>query len=197
VPKVFNEFNDELIALLKNGAVGVLPTDTTYGLVCAAGNPEAITRLYTLKSREQKPGTVIAANIDQLVEIGLKARYLKAVEQYWPNPLSIIIPCSPELGHLHLGKLSLAVRIPKDAQIQAFLARTGALLTTSANHPNQKPAENIAEAKGYFGDEVDFYVDGGDLSGREPSTIIRIIDDEVEVLRQGAVKIDEKGAIIT
>jgi len=43
---------------------------------------------------------------------------------------------------------------------------------------------------------VDFYVDGGDLSGREPSTVIRVVDDAIEVLREGAVKIDESGEII-
>lgn len=178
-------------ALLKDGAVGVLPTDTVYGLVARAGDQAAVKRLYDLKLREGKPGTIIAANVEQLEELGLKRRYLKAVEQFWPGAVSVIIPCGPELQYLHEGKNSLAVRIPKPQQLLNLLSNTGPLLTSSANHPGEPTAMNIAEAQKYFGDKVDFYKDGGDLSGRAPSTIIRIVDDAIEIIRQGAVKIKE------
>ncbi|MCA9327570.1 threonylcarbamoyl-AMP synthase [Candidatus Saccharibacteria bacterium] len=185
----------QLVELILQGAVGVLPTDTVYGLVCAAGNEAAVHRLYALKSRESKPGTVIAASIDQLTGLGIPRRYLTAVEQFWPNPLSIVIPCGKELAYLHQGKSSLAIRISSDTATATLLQKTGPLLTTSANQPGEVPAENIEQAKEYFGDTVDFYVDGGELSGRPPSTIIRIVDDAVEVLRKGALDIDENGRI--
>jgi L-threonylcarbamoyladenylate synthase len=181
--------------LHKTGAVGVLPTDTVYGLVCRAGDEDAVKRLYALKKREHKPGTVIAANIEQLVDLGIKARYLKAVEQFWPNPISIIIP-SHDLGYIHQGKESIAVRIPKSSELVAILRRTGALLTTSANMPGHPEASTAMQARAYFGEEVDFYVDGGDLSSKKPSTVIRIVDDEVDVVRQGAVTVDALGNII-
>jgi L-threonylcarbamoyladenylate synthase len=78
--------------LLKPGSIGVIATDTIYGVVACATDPEAVDRLYRVKSRENKPGTIIAASIDQLVELGLKRRYLTAVEQWWPGALSVIIP---------------------------------------------------------------------------------------------------------
>jgi L-threonylcarbamoyladenylate synthase len=196
VSQRFTGFTGELTNLIKNGAVGVLPTDTTYGLVCSATDQEAVKRLYDLKKREHKPGTLIAADIDQLVDLGLKARYLKAVEQYWPNPISIIIPCGPELKYIHLGKHSLAVRIPKDDELRKLLQQAGPLLTTSANHPGETPAGTITDAVDYFGDAVDFYVESGDLTDRSSSTVIQIIDDEVAILRQGVVKINEKGEIV-
>lgn len=178
--------------LQQAGAVGVIPTDTVYGLVARAADKEAVARLYELKSRDNKPGTLIAANLEQLEAIGLKHRYIKAVEQYWPGAVSVIVPASdPELKYLHQGKMSLAVRIPADKKLQDILKETGALLTSSANHPGEPTANTIEQARGYFGDRVDFYEDGGDLSGREPSTVIRIVDDAVDVLRQGAVKIDD------
>lgn len=181
-------------SLLRPGTVGVLPTDTIYGLVARAGDETAVTRLYQLKRREQKPGTLIAANIEQLESLGLKHRYLKAVEQFWPGALSVIIPCSdPRLAYLHAGKYSLAVRIPEPEALHRLLTATGPLLTSSANQPGQTPAATIADARHYFGSEVDFYIDGGDLSHHEPSTIIRILDDAIEVIREGAVKIDENG----
>lgn len=179
-----------LVTIIQKGGVGVLPTDTVYGLVCLATDKQAVKRLYELKSRENKPGTVIASSVTQLTGIGLKARYLKAVEQYWPNPISIIIPCSSGLDYLDQGLRTLAVRVSSDVVLNGLLDKVGPLLTSSANLPGKSPASNITSAKKYFGDKIDFYVDGGDLSGQEPSTLIRIIDDAVEVLREGAVKID-------
>lgn len=173
------------------GAIGVIPTDTVYGLAAQAADREAVARLYKLKEREAKPGTLIAASIEQLEELGLKHRYLKAVEQFWPGAVSVIIPAAdPALAYLHQGKMSLAVRIPANPKLQKLLKQTGPLLTTSANPPGQPTATTIAQAKAYFGDKVDFYEDDGDLSDRQPSTVIRIIDDAIEVLRQGAVKVD-------
>ncbi len=180
--------------LKKSGAVGVIPTDTVYGVVARAADAAAVTRLYQLKKRDNKPGTIIAADLAQLEALGLKHRYLKAVEQFWPGAISVIIPCSdPVLKYLHRGKLSLAVRLPADKELHELLRQTGPLLTSSANHAGQPPAMTIAEAKKYFGNEVDFYVDGGDLSDHKPSTIIRIVDDAIEIIRQGAVKIDDAG----
>jgi L-threonylcarbamoyladenylate synthase len=194
---ILNTLSDQrLVELLKAGAVGVLPTDTVYGLVCSADNQAAVKRLYGLKQREQKPGTVIAASTDQLAELGLKARYLKPVADYWPNPISIVIP-SYELGYIHQGVGSIAVRIPSHKMLQQLLTAVGPLVTTSANQPGEPPANTVAEAQSYFGDSVDFYVDGGDLSGQKPSTVIRVVDDMVEILREGAVKLDEAGRIPT
>ena len=187
---------DEMVKNLNvPGAIGVMPTDTVYGVVARANDKIAVRRLYELKKRDKKPGTVIAANIDQLHELGLKRRYLTAVQQYWPNSLSVVIPCGPELGYLHLGKYSLAVRIPNDAVLNMLSIIVGPILTSSANAPGQPPASNIDDAKKYFETKVDFYIDGGDLQDRLPSTVIRVVDDAIEILREGAVKIDENGRI--
>lgn len=193
---ILNTLSDSgLIDLLRQGKIGVLPTDTVYGLVARAEDQMAVSRLYALKKRERKPGTLIAGNIDQLVSLGIKARYLKAVEQYWPNPVSVIIPCGEELDYIHLGLHGIAMRIPADQDVIQLLLKTGPLLTTSANRPSEPEAVTMQMAQDYFGEDVDFYVDGGDMSDRQASTVIRIIDDAVEVLRQGAVRINEAGEI--
>ena len=183
-------FSNAAAILQRPGAIGVIPTDTVYGLVASAQDADAIKRLYALKSREAKPGTVIAASIDQLSKLGLKHRYLQAVVDYWPGQISIVIPCGPELHYIHQGVNSLAVRLPDDEQLLEFLEQTGPLITSSANRPGEPVAATISEAQAYFGNKVDFYVDGGDLSDRQPSTIIRVVDDAVEVLREGTVKIE-------
>lgn len=174
------------------GAVGVIPTDTVYGVVARASDEKAVSRLDELKKREGKPGTLIAADITQLEDLGLKHRYLKAVGQFWPGSVSVVIPTSdPKLEYLHKGRMSLAVRIPAQKELRELLKKTGPLATSSANITGEPVAGTIDAARRYFGDQVDFYVDGGDLSGRVASTVVRIVDDAVEVLRQGAVRIDD------
>jgi tRNA threonylcarbamoyl adenosine modification protein (Sua5/YciO/YrdC/YwlC family) len=183
---------DECIKVLSAGGVAIIPTDTVYGVVCRAADERAVERLYSLKSREKKPGTVIAASIDQLVDLGIKRRYLTAVSQFWPGAVSIEIP--HDLTYLNQGTGRQAFRVVADEALADMLRQTGPLLTSSANQPGEPVSKDINEAKDYFRDEVDFYLDGG-RQGGEPSTLIRIVDDAVEVLREGTVKINEAGEI--
>lgn len=191
------KFSKECEEELRKGNLVVIPTDTVYGVCADARSPEAAEKLYALKNRENKPGTLIAASINQLTELGVKRRYLTAVEQFWPGAISIVIPtASANLKHLDLGKGTLAMRVVADEGLKELLERTGPLITTSANTPGNPPANTVDEARHYFGDAVVCYVDGGDLSEQKPSTIIRIVDDAIEILREGAVKINEEGEIL-
>jgi L-threonylcarbamoyladenylate synthase len=176
--------------LHKHGEIAIIPTDTVYGVVARAADPQAVGRLYQLKHREGKPGTLVAATTDQLVELGIKRDHLKMAEALWPRALSIIIPCDQNLSYLHQGTNSLAIRIPDDSRLVKLLQQTGPLLTSSANQPGEPPSTTIAEAKVYFGDQVDWYEDGGFVN-REPSTVIKIVNHSIEVIRPGAVKFDE------
>ncbi|GAC1387444.1 MAG: L-threonylcarbamoyladenylate synthase [Candidatus Saccharimonadales bacterium] len=180
----------EVVAALNKGAIGVLPTDTVYGICAQAASKTAVARLYSVKYRPNKRGTILAGSVDQLVQIGFKRRYLTAIQHFWPGPISVEIPCV-DLAYLNNGLGTIAVRIPADDRLQQILRHTGALLTSSANQPGEPPATIIQAAIDYFGDTVDFYLDGGDLSGRQSSTIIRVVDDAIEVIRAGAIKIDE------
>jgi L-threonylcarbamoyladenylate synthase len=187
-------YSEQCRQVLLNGEIAVIPTDTVYGVVCRAADKRAVIRLYALKSRQHKPGTIIASSIEQLVELGVKRRYLKAVEHFWPNSISIEIP--HDIDYLNQRTGRQAFRVVKDPALASLLELTGPLLTSSANQPGKSPANTIKEAKDYFGDKVDYYEDGGDLSGRESSTIIKIDDDAVSVIREGAVKISEAGEIV-
>ena len=186
----------DIAARLQSGQIGVLPTDTVYGLACSARDPDACARLYDIKGRHDKPGTIIAASLSQLTDLGLKRAYLKADEQFWPNSISVVVPCGQALSYLHQGVQSLAVRVPKPEALRLLLEQTGPLLTTSANRPQEPTATTIDAAMEIFGEEVDFYVDGGERRDHKPSTVIRIVDDAIEVLREGAVILDEAGRII-
>lgn len=180
---------DEAIEILKKGGVGVMPTDTVYGLVARAADKAAVARLFKVKQRERKPGTIIAASVEQLVKLGFVEPELRAVEYLWPDSVSLVVTAPEELAYLHQGLESLPVRVPGDELLRSVLEQTGPLQTSSANMPAEPTAEDAVAAWNYFGDSVDFYVDGGNLADRAASTIVRMGDGGIEVLREGAVKI--------
>lgn len=184
-------FTDEqATAILNEGGIGVLPTDTVYGVVAKATNQRAVERLYALKQRERKPGTIVARSVRQLINLGISEKYLKFGEKYWPGSLSVILPLEGEYAYIHQGVGTVAVRVVSDERLRSMLQQTGPLVTSSANHPGKPEASSVQKGVDYFGDKVDFYVDGGDLSGRKPSTIIRITNDgNSEIIRDGAVKL--------
>jgi L-threonylcarbamoyladenylate synthase len=183
-------FLDYAIELLKKGGVGVMPTDTVYGLVARAQDPIAVARMYALKDRDHKPGTVIAASVEQLADLGVPKDHLDKVSKWWPNPLSVETPLGANLSYLHQDTGRQGFRVVADETVRKVLEQTGPLVTSSANHPGKPGSVTVQEAVDYFGDRVDFYVDGGDLTGRAPSTIIKINDDgSIEIIRDGAVKI--------
>lgn len=178
------------IRLLKSGAVGIIPTDTVYGIVAKASDQKAVERLYRLKHRERKPGTLVASSADQLRKLGVSPKNLALTENLWPNPLSIIFPVDEAFSYLHQGVGDIAIRVVDDPALIALLNETGPLLTSSANQPGEPTSVTVEQAWDYFKDTVDFYVEGGDRSGRASSTIIRILDDgEIDILREGALKI--------
>lgn len=182
----------ELVKMLLSGAVGVLPTDTLYGLVARAADSRAVERLYQLKNRERKPGTTIAATSDQLIDLGVDAHVVAQVTRYWPAPLSIVMPLGGNLAYLHQGVGESPFRVVADESLRQLLLQTGPLVTSSANQPGELPARNLAEAQAYFGEHVDFYVDAGDIGDREPSTIAKYGEYGLQVLRQGAAIIEQE-----
>ncbi len=184
---------DEVITLLKSGKIGVMPTDTLYGLVGSALNPEVVEKIYNLRKRvKDKPMIILISEIDDLekFEINLTKKQYEFLEKIWPNPASVVLPCpSEKLSYLHRGKESLAFRVPKDKNLLKVLTQTGPLVAPSANIEGEKPAENIEEARKYFGDSLSFYIDAGEIKS-QPSTLISLDDKGVYlVLRQGVFKI--------
>jgi L-threonylcarbamoyladenylate synthase len=163
--------------LQQQGQIAVIPTDTVYGVVARAVDSQAVKRLYTLKRRETKPGTLVAANIDQLADLGIERNDLLGTDAFWPGAVSIITACGQNLNYLHQGVGSLAVRIPDDPWLLELLQQTG-------------PANTVDEARDYFGDQVSWYQDGG-VVNREPSTVIRITNNNIEIIRLGVVKISD------
>lgn len=185
----FARLNDPtLIELLMQSGVGVIPTDTVYGLVARASDEQAIRNLYAIKQREIQPGTIVADSIADLETLGFQLSDLSKVAHYWPASISVVLPAIAVPAYLKHVRTDLPVRIPADKSLRKLLRVTGPLMTTSANAPKAPTSTVIDEAVAYFGNDIDFYVDGGDMSDRPPSTIIGFDDaGEIIVHRQGAV----------
>ena len=185
----------KLAALLHGGAIGILPTDTVYGLVSVIA-PQPIERLYATKPRQSHAGTVIASSVDDLIALGLDGTALRHVSPLWPAPLSVVVAAQHVPEFLREERGSLAVRIPENKALRSLLQKTGPLMTTSANKHGEKTTATISAAQHIFSDSVDFYVDGGDLSNRPPSTIITVdARGAITVLREGAVPVQSLDSV--
>ncbi len=183
----FNKLNEEVIELVKNNAVGVIPTDTIYGIIGSALSPRVVERIYEIKERDRdKPMIVLIASEHDLrsyFDIDLPEKF----KNIWPGKVSLIVECD-KFPHIHRGGNSIAFRIPDDSNLINFLKEVGPIVAPSANIQGRDPALNIKKAEDYFGNEVDFYVDAG-VKKSKPSTLIRLKNNEVEILRDGAVNL--------
>lgn len=183
--------SDNLAELIKDGAIGVLPTDTLYGLVGSALSEEAVRKIHRIKDRSAgKPFIILIGSLEDLDVFGIKIgqKEKEFLEKIWPGKVSVVLPCPEEkFSYLHRGTKTLALRWPEKKNLTDLLEETGPLAAPSANPKGSMFAENIDEAKNYFGDQVDFYVDGGELNSL-PSTLISLENGKVKILREGAVK---------
>lgn len=181
-----------VLRILKRGGIGVLATDTIYGIVGSALKPKTVERIYRLRKRNRrKPFIVLIASRRDLGRFGVRPdrRTAAILSRFWPGPVSIVLPCpSKKFAYLHRGTNAIAFRVPKPARLRALLWRTGPLVAPSANPEAEPPARTIAEARQYFARRADFYADAGKRSSK-PSTLIRIANGAIEILRPGAVRI--------
>lgn len=188
------QFEQEAVKKIKSGGIGIIPTDTIYGVAASAWSKKAVERAYKLMKRNQKkPFIILIGSIKDLTlfNIKLDSATRKIIEKIWPGKVSVILSItSSKFQYLHRGTKSLAFRMPKKPSLIRLLEYAGPLISTSANPQGLKPAATITEAKKYFGDGVDFYINGGKIRSL-PSTLVEIKNGRVNVLRKGAVKIQK------
>lgn len=186
---------DGHIPPLISGGIGVMPTDTIYGIVGSALNKEAVGKIYELRKRDKKkPMIILIGDMRQATwgKFGIRpdAETMKVLKKFWPGKVSAVM----EMGdmrraawrkkwkYLHRGTNSLAFRLPKPLWLRKFILGTGPLVAPSANLEGEKPARTIKEAKKYFGDSVDFYIDKGRIESK-PSKLVAIKRGRVLILR--------------
>ncbi|MDP4038514.1 MAG: L-threonylcarbamoyladenylate synthase [bacterium] len=186
-----HDFND-IISMFSNQAIGIIPTDTIYGIAGMALNQNVVERIYKLRHRNlAKPMIILISSIKDLDKFSIKLNKVQNefIKKFWPGSVSIILPCeNQKLSYLHRGTKSLAFRLAKDNFLQNLIKKTNPLVCPSANFEGDKPAESIKEAKAYFKNKVDFYVNKGILRS-ESSTVVDLRNKEINIMRQGKIKI--------
>jgi L-threonylcarbamoyladenylate synthase len=167
----------ELVDVLVKGGVAVIPTDTIYGVVANAFNDKAVARVYKAKKRsDDKPSIVLIADFEQLTDFGIEDRWLESAIKYWPGPNSLIFP-TPRTHKFFVKDNTIALRLPDNDELRQLIRQTGPLIAPSANPEGLPSATTIAQAGEYFGNKVDIYVDGGELT-HQPSALINLINSQ-------------------
>lgn len=167
--------------IIKEGGIAVMRTDTLYGIVADAHNQKSVQRIYSVKKRNLlKPVIVLIADYHDLQKFGiiLTMDLKKHLEKYWPGKVSIILKPEQSLintHYIHKGTEGIAFRMPSNEKLRDLLRDVGPLVAPSANPEGLTPAKNIQEAIDYFGDEVDYYLDGGEVTDTKPSKVVKIV----------------------
>lgn len=182
----------DIASQIKKGGIAAMPADTIYGLFVSAFNQEAVKKIAQFKGRtEDKPFIILVASWPHLKRLGinLNKKEKDSFRRLWPGPISVILSCTGKhLDYLHHGQ-SLAIRWPKNKFLTTLIKKTGPLVSTSANKSGDPPAETATTAKKIFGDKIELYLPARRKRKKKPSTLIRLENDKIEVLRLGQTTI--------
>ena len=192
-------------AMLRDGRVIVIPTDTVYGLAAAVDRPEAVARLYAMKARPPvKAIPVLVADVHDVPRVAAAvptaARVL--VERFWPGPLTVVLPALPHLptqltSRDARGGRTVAVRAPDHALARGIIrAAGGAVAVTSANASGEPAAVLATDTAAFPGGMPDLIVDAGPSPIGIPSTVIELSASGFRILRQGALSADTIAAAL-
>ena len=181
---------DKFVNDIKNGKIGIIPTETVLGLCCTFDNEHGIERIYNLKNRKrEKKLSVIFENFDQITknfDINLTYDFKKLAFYFWPGPLTIVI--KDNNGN------KIGFRKPKSEILLYILSHLDKpLVATSVNFSGDKPAIKKDEINKTILSNVDFIFDS-DAGGLKPSTVYDL--SENKILRQGLITIEQIEAVL-
>lgn len=173
------------VEALKKGGVVLIPTDTVYGFSAVVDEKlPTDTMIRKIKGREEtKPFIQLIGNPSDIYKY-TDDKIPEYVLKIWPGPLTVIV-------NNKLTGSTTAFRCPDDPWLREILNKLGkSIYSTSANRSGTPVLEKVSELESEFKNEVSLIVDDGDKIGGVASTIVSIENNQVKVIRQGAVKID-------
>jgi tRNA threonylcarbamoyl adenosine modification protein (Sua5/YciO/YrdC/YwlC family) len=176
------------VDVLQDGGVIIYPTDTVYGLGCVLSNKKGIDRIYEIKRRSRKrPLSFVCADLKDISRYARVSDFAyKTMKRLLPGPYTFILEASRLVPKTILPKrLATGIRVP-DNQICLSLVRElgQPIISTSVSTEDGEVLSNPVEIKDKFGHSVDLIIDGGILVS-EPSSIISLVDDTIEIVREG------------
>ena len=173
----------EASGVLLRGGVVILPTDTVYGLACHPDFPEALLRIYRIKSRDAgKPVAFLADSPEAPVRHGarLSAAARAFAARFWPGALTIVADC---------GGAAEGFRVPDRALTREIIAACGGLLRVTSANPSGEPAAVTADDASVraIAALCDLVIDDGPADSGVASTVVRDGDGGWRILREGGV----------
>jgi L-threonylcarbamoyladenylate synthase len=191
-----------LAAALADGACAVIPTDTVYGLVCAAGQPGACARLSELKGRDpQQPSTVMFATLEhaELLLEPLPGELAERARRLLGRGATVLVP-NPTGRFAHLcgdrpERIGLRVSAFPEALAHA-VAAAGAILATSANVHGGADPRTLDEVPAKIAQGCAVLVDGGPAAAGRASTVLDLSASRPVILREGALAAADALALI-
>jgi L-threonylcarbamoyladenylate synthase len=184
------------VEALRNGKPIVMPFDTVYGLAADPFREEPTRRLYELKGREHtEPSALVARDFDYLLEClpEIDSRAMSLARLLLPGPVTLVLPNPARRFRWLTGTNpeAIGIRVPDfDGPGADVLARVGALVATSANHPGGPDPKRLDEVSEDIREGAGAVVDGGELPG-SPSTVIDLSGMKPRILRDGALPAEE------
>lgn len=188
------------VSAVKGGRLVVLPTDTVYGIGCDAFDNEAVNALLRAKHRGPDMPVPVLVGSWSTVQ-GLVRDYSftmrRLVEAFWPGGLSIVVHQAPSLPwNLGDTRGTVMLRMPMHPVAIDLLNQTGPMAVSSANISGQPPATNVEMAENQLGDDVAVYMDGGEATIGEASTIVDLSSGKPRILREGATTAEKIGEVL-
>lgn len=179
---------DRVVDILHSGGIIAYPTDTYYGIGCDIMNKRAIERIYQLRQRNKnKPFSFICADLKNLSDYAKVSNYAyKTMRRLLPGPYTFILEGSKLVPKIMLTKRKTAgIRVPDNAICLQLVTDLGnPILSASAKTPDGRLFHDPSLMDDYYGSQIDVVIDGGPVPGR-PSSVISLIDDVPEILREG------------
>jgi len=180
--------------VLLNGGVILYPTDTLYGIGVDATNDAAIQKVFDLKRRDsKKPLSVMVSDLKIARKYALiNSLGERLMSKILPGPFTLVFPKKDNLpDKLTAGEKTLGIRIPDTIFCNSLTINFGKPITaTSANvagDGNQINVDDILQQFGKMQHMIDLVIEEENLSNGNPSTVLKVSDTSVEVLREGNV----------
>jgi tRNA threonylcarbamoyl adenosine modification protein (Sua5/YciO/YrdC/YwlC family) len=174
---------------LRGGGVIAYPTDTTYGLGCDIFSRQGIRTIYQIKQRDaRKPFSFICADLADVSRYAHVSNLaFRIMKRHLPGPYTFVLEATRVVpDSLVTRQKTVGIRIPDDQIALDIVRELGhPLVTTSANLAGEAPLHDPHDIEQQLGRQLDLVVDGGIRLG-DPSTIVSLIEDRIEVLREGS-----------
>lgn len=180
---------ERIISELKKGNLVIMPTDTVYGIVADATKEETIKKVFEAKERSfNKPLLVLVSDKKMLEKVvsEISPKTEEIISKYWPGPLTILFPKKEKvLDILTASSPYIAVRMPNDERLLNIIRKVNRpLISTSANITSKETITEVSQIEDKMQEKISYILDGGVVKN-EASTIIKIENDKIEILRSG------------